>query len=108
MPTLGGGAGMPTRRELLSLVSGRTADELDPTVLTALATLDGAVVMDVHGTLIACGAILRHPPSLEVDEWVVEGARTTAAMSASRFGPVLKVSEDGMITFFDREKIWDI
>ena len=96
-----------SRRELLSLVAGRSADELDPSVLTALATLDGAVVMDTSGTLIACGAILRHTPALD-EEWVVEGARTTAAMSASRFGPVLKVSEDGMITFFDRERVWDI
>ena len=38
----------------------------------------------------------------------IEGARTTAAMAASRFGPVLKVSEDGEITFYDRERVWDI
>jgi hypothetical protein len=29
-------------------------------------------------------------------------------MTASRFGPVLKVSEDGGITFFDGGKVWDI
>ena len=29
-------------------------------------------------------------------------------MTASRFGPVLKVSEDGLISFFDQEKVWDI
>ena len=29
-------------------------------------------------------------------------------MAASKFGPVLKVSEDGMITFYDRERVWDI
>jgi (2Fe-2S) ferredoxin len=29
-------------------------------------------------------------------------------MGASQFGPVLKVSEDGVITFFDRERVWDI
>ena len=29
-------------------------------------------------------------------------------MAASRFGPVLKVSEDGVITFFDRGRVWDI
>jgi hypothetical protein len=29
-------------------------------------------------------------------------------MAASRFGPVLKVSEDGEITFYDRERVWDI
>ncbi len=39
---------------------------------------------------------------------MVEGARTTAALAASRFGPVLKVSEDGIITFFDGERVWDI
>jgi hypothetical protein len=107
-PVARAASGSVSRRELLSLVSGRTVDELDPSVLRALATLDGAVVMDGHGSLIACGAILRHPPSLDVDDWVAEGARTTAAMAASRFGPVLKISEDGQITFFDQEKIWDI
>jgi hypothetical protein len=30
-------------------------------------------------------------------------------MAAGRFGAVLKVSEDGLITFYDKqEKIWDI
>ena len=39
----------------------------------------------------------------------VEGARTTAAMAAGRYGAVLKVSEDGLITFYDQqERIWDI
>jgi hypothetical protein len=59
--------------------------------------------------LLAAGAILRHPPIDESDErGIVEGARTTAAIAASRFGPVLKVSEDGVMTFFDRQRIWDI
>ena len=58
--------------------------------------------------LLAAGAILRHPPSDELETGVVEGARTTAALAASKFGPVLKVSEDGIITFFDGEKVWDI
>jgi hypothetical protein len=29
-------------------------------------------------------------------------------MTASRYGPVLKVSEDGLISFYDNQKIWDI
>jgi hypothetical protein len=102
-------SGAPTRRDLLYLLTGRTVTELDPTVLAALASLDGATVTDQLGDLIAAGAILRHSdgPAF-TDETIVEGARTTAALAASRFGPVLKVSEDGGITFFDREKIWDI
>lgn len=99
----------PTRRDLLSLLTGRTAIELEPTVLAALASLDGAMVTDDEGNLIAAGAILRHPDGTSIgDDAIIEGARTTAAMAASLHGPVLKVSEDGGITFFDREKIWDI
>jgi hypothetical protein len=110
-PMLNGGdhTGPPSRRDLLHLLAGRTVTDLDETVLSALATVDGATVIDRAGRLLAAGAILRHPPSEDFDGGgIVEGARTTAAMAASRFGPVLKVSEDGVITFFDRERIWDI
>jgi hypothetical protein len=99
----------PSRRELLHLLAGRSVTDLDPTVLGALASIDGATVTDRSGRLLAAGAILRHPPSDEVEErGIVEGARTTAAIAASRFGPVLKVSEDGIMTFFDRQRVWDI
>jgi hypothetical protein len=99
----------PSRRDLLHLLEQRTVTDLDPSVLAALSSLDGAVVTDRSGRLLAAGAILRHPSSDEFQPGgFVEGARTTAAMAASRFGPVLKVSEDGVITFFDRERVWDI
>jgi hypothetical protein len=39
---------------------------------------------------------------------VSEGARTTAAQAAGRFGPVLKVSSDGMITGYDDHRLWEI
>lgn len=98
-----------SRRDLLHLLSGRTVTDLDPSVLAALASMDGATVTDRSGRLLAAGAILRHPASSDFEHGgVIEGARTTAAMAASRFGPVLKVSEDGVITFFDRERVWDI
>ncbi|HEY7187924.1 MAG TPA: hypothetical protein VH436_15325 [Vicinamibacterales bacterium] len=102
-------AGQPSRRDLLDLLEGRSLTDLDPNVLAALASLDGAIVIDRQGRLLAAGAILRHPPSPDREtDGLVEGARTTAALAASRFGPVLKVSEDGIITFFDRERVWDI
>jgi hypothetical protein len=100
--------GSPTRRGLLQLLEGRTITSLDPSVLAALASLDGATVTDRSGRLLAAGAILRHRSELLGQGGLIEGARTTAAMAASQFGPVLKVSEDGMITFFDRERVWDI
>ncbi len=100
--------GRPSRRELLHLLEGRSVTDLDPSVLAALASLDGATVVDRGSRLLAAGAILRHPPVEDLCAGVVEGARTTAALAASRFGPVLKVSEDGVITFFDGERVWDI
>jgi hypothetical protein len=103
-----GRAGPTSRRDLLELLQGRSLTDLDPNVLAALASLDGAIVVDRNARLLAAGAILRHPPSAELEAGVVEGARTTAALGASKFGPVLKVSEDGIITFFDGEKVWDI
>jgi DNA integrity scanning protein DisA with diadenylate cyclase activity len=100
----------PSRRHLLHVLAGRTVTDLDPSLLDALATLDGAVVTDRNGQLLAVGAILRHPPATlpGTESGITEGARTTAAMAASRYGPVLKVSEDGMITFFDGGRVWDI
>ena len=94
----------PSRRHLLHVLAGRSVTDLDATVFDALATLDGAVVTEPNGQLLAVGAILRHPHRRRAatEEGVTEGARTTAAMAASRYGPVLKVSEDGMITFYRR------
>jgi len=107
---LSGPGEQPSRRHLLHLLAGRTLPELDPSVLAALATLDGATVTDAAGALLAVGAILRHPLTSEhaKADGLAEGARTTAALAASRFGPVLKVSEDGLITFYDGGRIWDL
>jgi hypothetical protein len=102
-------SGALSRSDLSYLLASRSVSTLDGSVLAALATMDGATVTDRSGRLIAVGAILRHPaPQLAHRQPSAEGARTTAALSASQFGPVLKVSEDGLISFFDVEKIWDI
>jgi hypothetical protein len=96
------------RRALHYLARGRTVMDLDPAVLEALASLDGALVTDSAGRLLAFGAILRHDTSDLFDLTAAEGARTTAAFVASRFGPVLKVSEDGVVSCFLRGvRAWD-
>ena len=105
-----GGGDVPTRGQLMHMLRGRSATDLDPAVLAGLARTDGATVMDASGRLLAVGAILLHtePPEPH-SNLAVEGARTTAAMAAGRFGAVLKVSEDGLITFYhQQERIWDI
>ena len=104
------GGDVPTRAQLMHMLRGRSATELDPAVLEGLARTDGATVMDGSGRLLAVGAILLHPEPVEPhSSLAVEGARTTAAMAAGRHGAVLKVSEDGLITFYDhQERVWDI
>jgi hypothetical protein len=96
------------RRPLHYLLRGRTLDDVEESVLMALASLDGATVVDTRGRLIAAGAILMHPHGEGGDAWVSEGARTTAAQAAGRYGPVLKVSTDGMITCYDDRRLWEI
>jgi len=96
------------KRALHYLVRGRSITEIDPPVLEALAGLDGAVVVDRSGRLLAFGAILRHDASASFGP-AAEGARTTAGLIASRFGPVLKVSEDGIVScFLGGARVWDL
>jgi hypothetical protein len=104
------GGSVPTRGQLMHMLRGRNVCDLDPAVLAGLARTDGAIVMDPTGRLLAVGAILLHSEPPEPHSTLaVEGARTTAAMAAGRFGAVLKVSEDGLVTFYDQqERIWDI
>ena len=97
------------RGALHYLARGRSVADLAPAVLEALASLDGALVTDRSGRLVAFGAILRHDASDLPGLAAAEGARTTAALAASRFGPVLKVSEDGVIScFLDGARAWDL
>ncbi|WP_240907329.1 hypothetical protein [Paludisphaera rhizosphaerae] len=104
-----------SKRTIHYLAAGRSLLTMDPSVVEALASLDGALAVDGEGRLLAFGAILRHDvpasgagprvPSRDV----AEGARTTAAMVASRFGPVLKISEDGVVScFLDGDRVWDL
>jgi hypothetical protein len=83
--------------------------ELAPCVLEALAGLDGALATDRSGRLLAFGAILRHDAASLSLGATAEGARTTAALVASHFGAVLKVSQDGVVScFLDGSRVWDL
>ena len=100
----------PTRRDLLELVTGRSVTELTPASLprwrrwTAQPSPTSTAICSPPEP--SSGTRSTAPPPITIR--YVEGARTTAAMAASRFGPVLKVSEDGLISFYDGTKIWDI
>ena len=97
------------KRALHHVVRGMKLADLEPSVLEAIACLDGAVVTDLDGRLLTFGAILRiAPETLELGR-AVQGARTLAGLAASLHGPVLKVSEDGYLTmFFKGRRVWEL
>ena len=80
--------------------------ELETSVLECIARVDGGIVMDRMGRLLAFGAILRHTGA----SWAAQdGGRTTAAVHASRFGLAIKISEDGMVSFYrNGSQVWEI
>jgi len=78
-------------------------------VLETIARIDGAIVLDQDAQLLAFGAILRHRDLSELHPENIEGGRTTAAIAASEFGNVLRISEDGLISFFQKGKcVWEV
>jgi hypothetical protein len=66
-------------------------------------------VTDGNGRLHAFGAILRTSAEAVHAARGVDGARSVAALAASFYGPVLKVSQDGMITMYlSGRRVWEL
>ena len=108
-PTKVGGARAPAlKRDLHYLLRQKTVLDLAPSVLETLGRIDGAVVLDSDANLLAFGAIVRHPLGTDVIE-VTEGGRSTAAITASHAGKVLKISEDGLVSFYEAGRcVWEL
>jgi DNA integrity scanning protein DisA with diadenylate cyclase activity len=88
------------------LLRNKTVLDIEPSVLESIARVDGAILLDRAAHLLAFGAIVRH---VEQGLPAQDGGRTTAAVHASRFGPVLKISEDGGVSYFrDGSRVWEI
>jgi hypothetical protein len=97
------------RRRFHYLLGNRRLLDVAPAVLESVARIDGAIVLDATGRLLAFGTILRHPESAESGPVVAEGGRTTAALAASYYGNVLMVSEDGVVSFFRAGRcVWQL
>jgi hypothetical protein len=98
-----------TKDQLHYLLHQKRVLDIPMSVLETIARVDGGVVMDQESNLLAFGAILRHHDLADVHPENIAGGRTTAAIAASQFGSVLKISEDGLISFFQKGKcVWDI
>ena len=98
-----------TKDQLHYLLHQKRVLDVPSAVLETVARIDGGIVLDHDSNLLAFGAILRYQDPADLHPESIEGGRTTAAIAASRFGSVLKISEDGLISFFQNGKcIWDI
>jgi hypothetical protein len=71
-------------------------------IAAEIASLDGAVVLNNQGHLLAYGAVLE--PSKKGKISPEEGSRTKAAIGSSNYGLAVKVSSDGDITIYSSGK----
>lgn len=89
------------------LVQGKRLIDAPAALRRNLAHIDGAVLLDSRSTILAYGAIVAPSWATTAPERL--GGRATAAISASRFGKALKISEDGSISFFHQAHcVWEI
>jgi DNA integrity scanning protein DisA with diadenylate cyclase activity len=98
--------GAANKAQLHYLLRGKNVLDLELRVLQSIAQVDGGIVLDPQGRLLAFGAILRSAGQPLVAQ---EGGRATAALHASRFGLALKISEDGPVSFYSSgSQVWEI
>jgi DNA integrity scanning protein DisA with diadenylate cyclase activity len=99
------GPSLNTSQPFHYLFRGANILTMPHALVQTAASIDGAIVLRRNGDLVAVGAILRGDGGIVG----VEGARTTAAIAASRFATVLKVSEDGEMSMFrSGRRVWTL
>jgi hypothetical protein len=98
-----------TKDQIHYLLRHKQVLGMAPALLETIARMDGSLVMDRESNLLAFGAILRNTGLAGSDDQILEGGRTTAAVGASRFGNVLKISEDGLVSHYkDGALVWEL
>lgn len=81
---------------IYAMVNNKFQD-LDRRLRQELLALDGAMVLDHQGNIVAAGAIISVPAGSE------GGGRTAAAKKGSSLGLGIKISEDGGISVYKEE-----
>lgn len=87
-----------TDREFDEFIQEHNIQSLSRVVLVELASLDGAIVLDNSGQILAYGAVLQPKKAGRLRG--TEGSRTKAAIGASEYGLAVKISSDGDITVY--------
>lgn len=90
---------------LLKILKGNTSfPAVDRKLRADLSGLDGAIILDTNGTIIACGAIIANKSGSS------GGGRGSAARTLSKYGGfAIKISTDGYIeAFVNESRIYSI
>src|SRR5699024_8508381 len=77
--------------------------DMDPSVMTSIASVDGTVVMDSNFNILSFAETISVPQETNYED--TYGTGTIASRVASKYGVSLKVSEDGDIKLFTSEKL---
>jgi len=91
---LGSGRRGSGEQAIDKILRKKTVRYIDRRILADIASLDGALIVDNTGKVLAYGAMTKPASS------IYQGARAKAAVAASRKGLVIKISSDGNISFF--------
>ncbi|WP_175965805.1 hypothetical protein [Burkholderia sp. BCC0322] len=94
-----GSRGRRSIERALDTELGRKAvQNTDRRILADIASLDGAVIVDRNGSVLAYGAMTKPASGTN------QGARTRAAVAASKLALVIKVSSDGQIAMYSNRR----
>ena len=108
-PTPQPAPGHASKDQFHYLLRNKRVLDLPTTILETIARIDGALILDNDSNLLAFGAILHYPDLADLHPENIEGGRASAAIAASRFGRALKISEDGLISFYQNgNPVWDM
>lgn len=83
---------------LKQTIAGRKFHELNRKLREELSSVDGAVIVDYDGTIIACGAIVK------IEAGSVGGGRLAATSTLAKYGVAVKISQDGIMQAFMADK----
>lgn len=97
-PDLISGDGPSIKARTIRAIGSKKFQNLDRRLRQELLALDGAMVLDYRGNIVAAGAILSVSAGSE------GGGRTAAARKGSHLGLGIKISEDGGISVYKEEK----
>ncbi len=95
---VGGSLRGVAEKSIDKMVSQKPIYKTDRRVTIDLASLDGGVIVNRFGKILAYGAMTKAAAGSN------QGARTRAAVRASQSGIAIKVSSDGDITVFAKKK----